>query len=239
MAAGWERLEPWQHQKIDSEMRARFLGSWHEHRNVYGYTLLSEIPYALQCALIAHDDLEGIDYDMLIVDEYQDLNACDLDVLSRIAQRGCFVVGAGDDDQSIYNSLRWAAPQGIRRFVKEDYPGAADYSLTISQRCGRRIIDWANYVIQGDPDRLPKDQLRSRAEAPAGEVALLAFNNDQQEAKGVCDLVQGLRTCEKLNSEDILILCRSDHNHSFSKPIRTALQKAGIPVSNPNHSCPN
>jgi hypothetical protein len=47
--------------------------------------------------------------------EYQDLNACDLLVLHSIAERGCSIIGAGDDDQSIY-SFRRAAPEGIRRF---------------------------------------------------------------------------------------------------------------------------
>lgn len=232
MAAGWERLEPWEHPSVDPEIRTRFLGAWHEHRQVYGYTLLSELPYALRRALNDHEDLEGVDYDMLVVDEYQDLNACDLDILSLIAQRGCSIIGAGDDDQSIY-SFRWAAPFGIRRFP-QDYTNASDYKLSITQRCGRRIIEWANHVIQGDPERPPKPPLTSRDGAPDGEVALLAFNNEQQEAEGVCALVQGLIRHEGLDAEDILILLRSDHNNAFSGPIKTVLQDAGIAVSDPD-----
>jgi hypothetical protein len=44
------------------------------------------------------------------------------------------IIGAGDDDQSIY-SLRRATPEGIRHFPN-DYPGCADYPLSITQRCG-------------------------------------------------------------------------------------------------------
>ena len=147
------------------------MGAWNEHRQVYGYTLLAELPYALRQALHDHDDLDGVNYDLLIVDEYQDLNACDLEVLHLIAERGCFIIAAGDDDQSIY-AFRYAAPVGIRRFP-EDYPGCAIYPLSVTQRCGRRIIEWASYVIAGDPDR-PRDRpaLACAAGSPAGEAAL-------------------------------------------------------------------
>jgi ATP-dependent exoDNAse (exonuclease V) beta subunit len=49
--------------------------------------MLSELPYMLMRALEAHDDLDGLGYDLLVVDEYQDLNACDLRVLHLIADR--------------------------------------------------------------------------------------------------------------------------------------------------------
>src|SRR5271169_4063070 len=136
MASNWEFLEPRELPRVDPEHRARFLAAWHEHREIYGYTLLAELPYALRQALHDHPELAGVDYDMLIVDEYQDLNACDLEVLHLIADRGCSIVAAGDDDQSIY-SFRYAAPAGIRRF-HEDYPDSATYPLSVTQRCGRR-----------------------------------------------------------------------------------------------------
>src|SRR5664280_982513 len=151
MAANWESLTPDENPHVDEQMRARFIGAWHEHRNAYGYTLLAELPYALRGALRDHPDLEGLDYDLLIVDEYQDLNACDLDVIRMIADRGCAVMAAGDDDQSVY-SFRRAAPEGIRSFCG-DYSGASDYPLSITQRCGSNIITWASHVIEGDPDR--------------------------------------------------------------------------------------
>ena len=152
MAANFESLTDEQDPDITDAERIRFQGAWHEHRRVLGYTLLSELPYALRGALQEHDDLDGIDFDLLLVDEYQDLNACDLDVLRLISKQGrCSVIGTGDDDQSIY-SWRKAAPEGIRRFPT-DYVPASDYSLSITLRCGKTIIEWANHVISGDPGR--------------------------------------------------------------------------------------
>jgi DNA helicase-2/ATP-dependent DNA helicase PcrA len=138
MASGWESLAPVRLPQITEELRARFIGAWHEHRRIYGYTLLAELPYALREAMRDNPDFEGLEYDLLIVDEYQDLNACDLAILRLAAQQGCVIIGTGDDDQSIYG-FRWAAPEGIRRFL-QDFPGAADYPLSVTQRCGSQIV---------------------------------------------------------------------------------------------------
>lgn len=233
MAANWEFLEPHEHPRVDPAERARFVGAWNEHRQIYGYTLLAELPFALRQALHDHPDLEGVEYDLMIVDEYQDLNACDLEVLHLIADRGCSIIAAGDDDQSIY-SFRYAAPEGIRRFP-DDYPGSMLYPLSVTQRCGRRIIEWATYVIAGDPDR-PHDRpaLKCAEGSPDGEVALLAFRGEVTEAQGIAALVRQLIEHDQVPAEEILVLLRGDHNGTFSGPIKHALDDLGIAYSDPD-----
>jgi DNA helicase-2/ATP-dependent DNA helicase PcrA len=54
MASNWEFLEQRELPQVDPEHRARFLAAWHEHREVYGYTLLAEVPFALRQALRDH-----------------------------------------------------------------------------------------------------------------------------------------------------------------------------------------
>ncbi len=233
MAANWESLQPQIHPRVDPQERARFVGAWNEHREICGYVLLSELPYALRHALMNHPDLDGLNYNLLIVDEYQDLNACDLDVLRLIAARGCSIIGAGDDDQSIY-SFRRAAPEGIRRFP-EDYPGCDVYPLSVTQRCGRLIIEWALYVIEGDPGRpahVPR--LTSAPASPDGEVALLAFSSETTEAEGIASLVRHLVEDEGVPAKEILILLRGNHNGAFSRPIEAHLQEFEIPCSDPD-----
>jgi DNA helicase II / ATP-dependent DNA helicase PcrA len=233
MASNWESLQPEVNPRVDPAERARFLGAWNEHRGIYGYVLLSELPYGLRHALSNHPDLEGLNYDLLIVDEYQDLNACDLEVLRLIAARGCFIIGAGDDDQSIY-SFRRAAPEGIRRFP-QDYPSCQQYPLSVTQRCGSRITAWALHVIEGDPARPEKlPRLTSAAGSPDGEVALLAFSNETAEAEGVASLVRNLVEREEVPPNEILILVRGNHNAAFSGPIEECLQHFGIPCSDPD-----
>lgn len=232
LAANWESLSPVKSPRVDPRDRARFLGGWQEHREVFGYTLLSELPYSLMHALQNHPDLDGVDYDLLIVDEYQDLNACDLAVLKLIADRGCSIIAAGDDDQSIY-SFRRAAPEGIRRFTT-DYPVCSDYSLSITHRCGRRIMDWATFVIQGDPSRpIVKPSLKCDPKSPIGEAALLSFPSERCEARGVALLVNKLIDREHISPPDILVLLRGDHNGMFSDPIKKEMENLGVPYSDP------
>lgn len=148
MAANWESLQPAVDARVDPADRTHFLAAWGEHLK----------------------DLDGVEYDLLIVDEYQDLNACDLEVLHLIADRGCAIIGAADGDQSIY-SFRRAAPEGIHRFP-DDYSGCRKYPLSITQRCGARIIEWASYVIVGDLGRPPgRPRLTAAAGSAPGDVA--------------------------------------------------------------------
>lgn len=233
MSAGWESLQPRPNPRVAPEVRARFHGAWEEHSRAFGYTHPAEFPFALRGALRDGFDLQELDYDLLVVDEYQDLNACDLDMLRLIAARGCAIIAAGDDDQSIY-SFRMAAPEGIRRFPA-DYPGAIDYPLTLTQRCARNIVAWANHVILGDPDRPPgRGGLNPTAAAPLGVVALLSFANELREAEGIASLVAHLVNNEGVPATEILILLRGDHNGTFSSPIRRELTQRGIPFSDPS-----
>ena len=232
MAANWESLQLHEHPDIDEQTRTRFLAAWDQHRRIYGYTMLAELPDLLRRALEAHDDLDEVDFDMVVVDEYQDLNACDLRVLRLLADQGSVIFGVGDDEQSIY-SFRRAAPEGIRRFP-QDYPGSADYTLSVSHRCGSEIIRWARHVIETDPDR-PTDRERLRAVhgAKPGETALLGFKSNIGEAGGVASLIRHLVNDEGLAPADILVLLRGDHNGAFSKPIKAQLGEMGISVDDP------
>jgi DNA helicase-2/ATP-dependent DNA helicase PcrA len=233
LSANWESLNPVENATVPAAVRARFMGGWREHRTILGYALLSELPYSLRTALRDHPDLDGVDYQVLVVDEYQDLNACDLDVLRLLAARGCAIVAAGDDDQSIY-SFRKAHPQGIRNFLA-DYAGAVEYPLTITRRCGRRIVEWANYVIQGDPDRpAERGALRAANGSPEGEVLLLAFPGQASEAQGIASLAHHLMVDEDVPAQEILILVRSDNNGQFTRPIKDELRRRAIPFSDPS-----
>jgi len=217
--ADWERRFP----------NPRFLGVWREHRQIYGYTLRSELVYQLKKALEQRGDfeLEGpIEY--LLIDEYQDLNRCDLAVVHEIASRDVELFIAGDDDQSIYG-FRKAHPEGIRRFP-HDYTGAEELSLEICKRCDCGILDIGLFVAQQDPRRIEKE-IRPEPDRGQGEVALLRFDNQDAEATGIAGLCTHLMERHELEPNDILILLRSDHNGAFSRPIREKLEAADIPVA--------
>jgi DNA helicase-2/ATP-dependent DNA helicase PcrA len=229
LSADWQSLLAEEEEWETRFPNPQFLGGWREHRQVYGYTLRSELVYQLKKALEQHGEfeLEGpIRY--LLVDEYQDLNRCDLAVVRQVASVGVRLFVAGDDDQSIYG-FRKAQPEGIRRFPR-DYSGSRDFSLKICKRCDKKILDLGLFVARQDPRRIDKP-IEWEARRTGGEVAILRFSNQDREAEGISLICQHLRDYHGLNPDEILILLRSDHDGVLSAPIRERIKSRDIPVS--------
>jgi DNA helicase-2/ATP-dependent DNA helicase PcrA len=229
MASNWESLEPIEDPDLPDEIRNRFAGIWEHHRTIFGYSLLAELPFRLLRALQDHPELQLGDWHLLVVDEYQDLNQCDLSMLQELTHRGRHLVAAGDDDQSIY-SFRRAHPVGIRRFVAEDYPDAADYSLSISQRCATSILTWARHVIEGLPGRPSRPALTPGPHCPPGEARYLQFDNWNQEADGAARLAKWLIDAQGISPEDIAIMFRTNRYDRWSGPLADRLAAHEIPV---------
>lgn len=147
LSAAWESLradaEGWPEPSPDP----KFIGAWEEHRLVYGYALRAELVYRLKLAVEQYEgfDLEGASGHVL-VDEYQDLNRCDLAVVRALVDRGAELFAAGDDDQSIYG-FRRAYPQGIREFL-QDYPGGVLLKLRVTKRCDPQILKLGQFVAE-------------------------------------------------------------------------------------------
>jgi len=231
LSADWQKLdadrEDWEKRYPDP----KFLGAWRQHREIYGYSLREELVYQLKRALEQTDafHLES-DYLHLLVDEYQDLNRCDMAVIQAIRDRGVEIFSAGDDDQSIYG-FRFAHPEGIRRF-ESDYHPSKMFKLETCIRCDKNIIRLALFVADLDPKRIPKP-LNPRPDASTGAVHILRFENQEFESKGIASLCNYLINKKGLQPKEILILLRSDHNGIFSSDIRDSLVSRGIPVAIP------
>jgi len=227
LTADWQSLaiENENHQQNFSN--PRFIGAWQEHRNIFGYTLRSELVYQLKRAFEQYGDDFELDYPVnyLIVDEYQDLNRCDLAVIREISNRGAQLYIAGDDDQSIYG-FRKAHPEGIRHFDQEYHP--TDYNLEICKRCAENILNISLFVAAQDPRRIPKN---IRHENEGGEVYLLRFDNQNQEAIGIAQICRYLINEQNLNPEDILILLRSDNKGVFSSILIERLAEINLPAN--------
>ncbi len=205
-----------------------YIGLWHRHRAEYGYTLLGELPFQAGGVLQDRDDIE-IDLDLLIVDEYQDLNSADQRVLSEIAGRGVSIVAIGDDDQSIY-SWRNAAPVGIRTFLST-FSTIFDYPLTQSQRCGAPLLDAACDLIEQDTGRPRKPRLSASSNAPATELRYLRFSDNAAEAHGVAAIVAD-RLASGARAEDIVVLVRSSVA-AWASEVRPAFDSLEISLCQP------
>lgn len=228
LSADWQRLTA---DEADWDQRFPnpwFLGAWREHREIYAYVLRAELVYQLKRALEQHGDfsLDGPP-GHLLVDEYQDLNRCDLAVVKAIGDRGAEVYVAGDDDQSIYG-FRMAHPEGIRRFP-QDYDGARELALGVCKRCDQEILDLGLFVARQDFRRIDKP-LRAEDGRTGAEIAVLRFPDQNEEARGVAALCQHLIRERRLQPDQILILLRSDHNGAFSSVLRRDLEAREVPV---------
>ncbi|MCZ7662528.1 MAG: ATP-dependent helicase [Thermoleophilia bacterium] len=220
MSADWDTL-------TDAELNidAQFIAAWRRVRDVYGFTLRAEMVYRLKRAMEQHDkfEVEG-QFEHVIVDEFQDLNACDLAVIHSLGDIGASVFCAGDDDQSIYG-FRQASPAGIRSFI-EDYVNSEDHKVTLCKRCDRGILEAAEYVADQDLQREPKGLT---PENDGGFVRLFPASDQDAEAATIAEV------CRRLHADfaypSIAILLRSDRHRRFSQPIVDALKAKGVPVS--------
>ena len=230
MAAKWQSLSEEETEGIDLQTRAQFVSQWQIHRDLFGYVELSEIPYLLYSGLRSHPDFDIGDLKLLIIDEYQDLNACDLACIDQLSKRGITIFAVGDDDQSIYYSLRKAHPAGIRKFPQQY--AAPSYPLTLAHRFGKNILSWANYVINFDSGRNKcKPSITPSENNPDGFVAYLEFKGQTAETTGIVGLVRWLHEKAGVPFEEILVLGRTK---TITTPILAAMKQADIQATDPD-----
>ena len=227
MSADWQSLTAEEQEWESRFPNPRFIGAWREHRQVYAYTLRSELVYQLKHTVQQNPQIiDNIGFRYLLVDEYQDLNRCDLAVIKYLSDSGISIFVSGDDDQSIYG-FRKAHPVGIRRFTI-DYQQSETKNLNICKRCDQNILDFSLFVARQDDSRIDKE-IKSDSDRTA-DIRVLGFDNQITEAEGMSQLCRYLINHESIQPHDILILLRSNKNNCFSTIITNALNAQGIPV---------
>ncbi len=158
----------------------------------------------------------------LMIDEYQDTNAVQLDLARLLAgpRRNLCVVG--DDDQSIY-AFRGADVGNILEFERH-FPGARVITLEQNYRSTRRILAAANAVIAGNKHRHAK-QLRT--ENPIGApIDYYEHADEEAEAETIVKEVSVRRFTQKLDWGDFAILYRTN---TQARPLEEALRAKAIP----------
>lgn len=227
MSADWQSLTADEHEWESRFPNPRFIGAWREHRNVYSYSLRSELVYQLKHTFQQNPGIiDNIGFGYLLVDEYQDLNRCDLAVIKFLSDAGISLFASGDDDQSIYG-FRKAHPMGIRRFTV-DFQQSESKNLNICKRCDQNILDFSLFVARQDPLRL--DKVIVSDSTRTADIRVLRFDNQISEAEGISRLCRYLINHEGIQPQDILILLRSNKNNCFSTIIANSLHAHDINV---------
>lgn len=221
LAAAWE-TEPGVPPRVDPPL----VGALQEDKGRYQYVLRSELVFDLYTEMGSDPSMLAGTYSHVVVDEYQDLNKCDVAVIDEMGRRGAQLFVAGDDDQSIYEQLRHAHPQSIRDFVA-NHAGSADLKLRTCVRCDSDVIDLAKEIIAAEPARAPKD-LDPRAGAGSGLVEILSFPNQFAEAQGIAELARKF-VAAGVPYEQIMVLLRSDHQGQMSEVLYDAFNAVLVP----------
>lgn len=160
----------------------------------------------------------------LLVDEYQDTNACQYEWVKLMVGPRAMLTAVGDDDQAIY-AWRGATLQNMAR-LSEDYPRLEVIKLEQNYRSVQRILEAANQVIQNNP-KLYEKTLWS--ELGIGEpIQVIPFDGEDQEAESVAMRISASRFERRARWKDFAILYRSNHQ---ARPLEQALRALKIPYT--------
>ena len=143
----------------------------------------------------------------LLVDEYQDTNACQYELLKLLAGPRAAFTAVGDDDQSIYG-WRGATLENLAR-LQQDFPALKVIKLEQNYRSSVTILKAANRLIGHNPKLHDK---RLWSELGVGDpIAVVACDSDEQEAESIVMRLQAHRFERRTKFSDYAILYRGNH----------------------------
>ena len=158
----------------------------------------------------------------LLVDEYQDTNACQYQLLKQLTGVRAQFTAVGDDDQAIY-AWRGADIANLKR-LPDEFPALKVIKLEQNYRSTVRILKAANNVISHN-EKLFEKTLWS--ELGHGEqIAVTACRDNEAEAESIVMKLQAHRFENRAKFKDYAILYRSNHQ---ARLLEQFLRNAKIP----------
>lgn len=214
---------------LDQNQRREFLRAFNLVRGALDLITRGELTYRWWKKLVSEPEASNadlaIDFDHILVDEYQDLNECDHGILGALARRGVEVFVAGDANQSIYELLRHAHPQVCISFP-ENFPNSHRVVLDETYRCPPAILRAASSLMARTPghDGVPTVSRRGIE----GQFELVNFADHTAEASGVARVAEALTQADPAARILILVPARKigelvskelrvDHNPAFRR----------------------
>lgn len=132
------------HNNADEDKNLQFYRSRREIYDHYGF---SDMVYAVVRYFELHPDRIP-QYTQVVVDEFQDFNKLEVTLIEQLASRSPIML-AGDDDQALYEKLKCASADYIRKCHGNRAEGYKSFTLPFCSRCTRVIVDATNDVIEG------------------------------------------------------------------------------------------
>ncbi len=162
-------------------------------------------------------------YDVILVDEYQDLNKAEQELIRLIRQDASIVI-VGDDDQSIY-SFKFAHPAGIQT-IDSLHGEFEDIPFEVCRRCPTKVVSIASSLISNNPNRT-LGELIPFTENPEGEIDIIQWRNFEEEIPGLVEIIKKELAKGTIEPKDILIL---SPRRLIGYKFRDRLLAEGIPV---------
>ncbi len=158
----------------------------------------------------------------LLVDEYQDTNACQYELLKLLVGPRAAFTAVGDDDQSIYG-WRGATLENLERLGR-DYPALRVIKLEQNYRSCVTILQAANRLIAHNP-KLHEKTLWS-ALGTGDPITVVACESDEHEAESVVARLSAHKFERRGQFADYAVLYRGNHQ---ARVLEQALRKERIP----------
>src|SRR6185437_14535500 len=166
-------------------------------------------------------------WDVILVDEFQDLNRVQYRVIRALAKDHGHVFAVGDDEQSIYS---WAGADRavFTTFDQEFSLGKRRIHLEENRRCPRTVFALARRLIDHNP-AIFTDKIVPRAQRDdTFPVEAFDFATDDEEAAWlVAELARDRRLHPDLDLADVAVLYRK---HEIGERIETELLNAAMRV---------
>lgn len=160
-------------------------------------------------------------FQYILIDEFQDINAAQINVIKMLAKKHNNIFVVGDDDQSIYG-FRGANPEIMLNFEKE-FEGCKKIILDVNYRSQKKIVEGAIKVINNNNKRFEKNISANRNELE--DIDILSYAELYDENNGIVDIIKKQRE-GGLEYKDIAILTRVN---SGARLIAEKLHEYNIP----------
>lgn len=210
-----------------AKILTEFSKSFHDNLDFYNAIDWAEILHKTIDLLDSHEDIKNDTHSKvrhLLVDEYQDLSPLEQYFVDKIVGNSSGLCIVGDDDQSIYETFRFADPKGIIDFT-EKYKGAKPFFISLCRRCPPEVIKCASNLIKNNKKRVEKELLPFN-EKKKGFVVALSHKSKKAEMEWLVSKIPELLKKE-FEYKDILILFTDG---DIAKDYVLSLKAAGVPL---------
>jgi len=197
-----------------AEIYADVLEEFEAEKRKFGYVDFNDLLLGMRRNLADC----GVEFDEILVDEYQDTNSLQGSLIDAFKTKSLFCVG--DYDQSIY-AFNGANIDIINTFEKR-YNDARVYLLKTNYRSSGVILALANKVIAHNPRLHNKELIVSRS-GEFKKPRLLIFGDLMAQYNGVAELIER----SNYDHHDIAVIFR---NNASADGMEAALKIKNIPT---------